>query len=107
MRILLDHCVPKPFKYELPGHDVSTAREMGWEALKNGALLDKAQSGGFEVFITVDQNIRYQQNLKNRGIAVCVLVGGGITIEKLSPLVPNLETLLPTIQPGVVYEVTL
>ena len=80
---------------------------MGWEALKNGALLDKAQEGGFEVFITVDQNIRYQQNLKNRAIAVCLLISDGITIEKLSPLIPNLETLLPTVQPGVVYEVTL
>jgi hypothetical protein len=107
VKILLDHCVPKPFKQELLNHEVSTAREMGWEALTNGALLEEAQRHGFEVFITVDQNIRYQQNLKDRSIAVCVLVSNGITIEKLRPLVPKLEMLLPGVTSGIVYEVTL
>jgi hypothetical protein len=106
VKVLLDHCVPKPFKNELPKHEVSTAREMGWEALKNGALLDQAQSNGFDVVITVDQNVRYQQNLTGRSIPVCVLTAGGITIEKLRPLVPALEVLLPTVQPGRLYQVT-
>jgi hypothetical protein len=105
VKILLDHCVPKPFKQELPRHEVSTAREMGWEALTNGELLEKAQGSGFEVFITVDQNIRYQQNLRDRSIAVCVLIGEGIMIEKLIPLVPKLEAILPAVQSGTVYEV--
>ena len=78
---------------------------MGWEALKNSALLDQAQSNGFDVIITVDQNVRYQQNLRGRSIAVCVLMAGGITIEKLRPLVPALEELLPAIQPGKLYQV--
>ena len=107
MKILLDHCVPKPLKQELLQHQVSTVREMGWEALKNGALLNEAQAKGFEVFVTVDQNIQYQQNLRNRSIAVCVLIADGITIEKLRPLVPELETVLLTVQPGMVYEVRL
>ena len=72
---------------------------MGWEALKNGALLDQAQSNGFDVMITVDQNVRFQQNLRGRSIAVCVLMADGITIEKLRPLAPALEELLPSVQP--------
>lgn len=80
---------------------------MGWEALRNGDLLEKAQGSGFEVFITVDQSIRYQQNLQNRSIAVCVLIGEGITIDKLIPLVSKLEAILPAVQLGAVYEVSL
>ena len=105
MKILLDHCVPKPFKYELSKHEISTAREMGWETLKNGELLEQAQSRGFEIVITVDQNMRYQQNLMGRSIAVCVLIALGITTEDLRPLVPALEELLSKIQPGMLYEV--
>lgn len=95
MKILLDHCVPKPLRQELLQHQVSTVREMGWEALKNGALLNEAQASGFEVFVTVDQNIQYQQNLRNRSIAVCVLIADGITIEKLAPLLPKLKNYYP------------
>lgn len=106
MKILLDHCVPKPFKHELPKHEVSTAREMGWEAVKNGKRLEQAQASGFDVVVTVDQNVRYQQNLKGRSIAVCVLFAGGITIDNLRPLVAALEELLPTVQAGKLYEIS-
>ena len=78
---------------------------MGWEALKNGELLEQAQSRGFEIVITVDQNTRYQQNLMGRSIAVCVLIALGITTEDLRPLVPALEELLSKVQPGRLYEV--
>ena len=91
MKILFDHCVPKPLRRELPKHEISTAKEMGWEALKNGKLLERAQASGFEVVITTDQNIRYQQNLIGRSIAVCVLIADGITVENLRPLVPGLK----------------
>ena len=79
---------------------------MGWEALKNGALLDQAQSNGFDVMITVDQNVRFQQNLRGRSIGVCVLMADGITIAKLRPLAPALEELLPSVQPGKLYQVS-
>jgi hypothetical protein len=105
VKILLDHCVPKSFKNELPQHEVTTAREQGWEALKNGDLLNQAQISGFDILITVDQNVRYQQNLSGRSIAVCVLIARGITIENLRPLVGELEKLLPTIQPGQLYQI--
>lgn len=105
MKMLFDHCVPKPLRHELKEHEVSTAKEMGWKGLRNGQLLEQAQANGFDVVITVDQNIRSQQNLKGRAIAVCVLVARGVTVEDLRPLVPSLERLLPTLKPGGLYEV--
>lgn len=95
----------KPFRKALPKHFVKTAYEMGWAGLKNGALLARAQDAGFEVLLTVDQNLRYQQNLKGRVIAVVVLIANGIDVEDLLPLVPALENTLAQIQPGQVYEV--
>jgi hypothetical protein len=105
LKILLDHCVPKTLKYELPEHEVNTAREMGWEALKNGRLLEQAEANGFEVVITVDRNIRHQQVLARRSVAVCVMLSSGITIEDLRPLVPALEHFLQKVQTGKYYEI--
>lgn len=105
MKILFDHCVAKPLKKEFPRHEIKTVREMGWQALKNGELLDQAQEAGFEVLLTVDQNLRYQQNLQGRSIAVVVMIAGGITLEDLRPLVPAVERTLVNVQPGQVYEV--
>lgn len=105
MKILFDHCVTKPLRRELSGHEVKLTGEMGWQRLKNGTLLDAAVAEGFEVFLTVDQNIRYQQNLAGRSIAVVVLSAGGITIDDLKPLLPKIERTLLTVQPGKLYEV--
>ena len=105
MKILLDHCVPRPFKNELPKHEVSTAKEMRWESLTNGELLREAEANGFEVLVTVDQNLRYQQNLVGSKISVCILVAQGITVEDLRPLVTPLEDQLTTARPGKLYEV--
>jgi hypothetical protein len=106
VKILFDHCVAKPLRKYLPGHEVKTTRQMRWEGLKNGALLAKAEEAGFDLLLTVDQNLRYQQNLSGRAIAVVVMIANGITVDDLLPLVPTLETVLPTIQPGQVYEVS-
>jgi hypothetical protein len=64
MRILLDHNTPAPLRYALLGHQVETAYERGWAELLNGHLLSEAESAGFELLITTDQGIRYQQNWK-------------------------------------------
>jgi putative transcriptional regulator len=66
MLILLDHNTPTPFRYALRGHVVVEAFERGWERLVNGILLDTAEAAGFELFVTADKNIRYQQNLSSR-----------------------------------------
>lgn len=73
MRILFDHSTPAPLRYALSGHLIVEAIERGWERLVNGTLLDEAEAAGFDVFITADKNIRYQQNLTGRKIAILVL----------------------------------
>jgi predicted nuclease of predicted toxin-antitoxin system len=72
MRVLLDACVPRPLRAFLPHHTVQTAQEMGWGRLKNGALLREAESR-FEALVTTDQNLKHQQNLIGRRIAILVL----------------------------------
>ena len=72
MRILLDECVPWPMRHLLTGHDCTSVQKQGWRGSKNGALLALA-AGKFDLFITSDQNIRYQQNLLGSTIAVLEL----------------------------------
>lgn len=72
MRILFDQGTPAPLRHELPGHTISTAYEEGWDRLENGALLQAAEAA-FDAFITTDQNLRHQQNLGGRRLAILVL----------------------------------
>ncbi len=72
MRVLLDECVPWPMRKVLVGHACTTAQRMGWDAITNGDLIRLAESE-FDVFVTSDQNIRYQQNLAGRRIAILEL----------------------------------
>ena len=99
MRVLLDECLPRKLKNDLPGHDVSTVPEMQWRGLKNGELLRLAQNT-FEVFITADQGIRYQQNLRGMNIAVIVLAAQNNQIETLRPLMPRVLAILNTVRRG-------
>ena len=73
MKVLFDHGRPAPLRRHLPGHEISTAYEMGWAKLSNGDLLAAAEAS-FDVFITTDQNLRYQQNLTGRRLAIVVLM---------------------------------
>ena len=104
MKILFDHCVPKPLMRHLPEHDIKTAYQMGWAALKNGKLLDAAQVE-FDALLTVDQNLMHQQNVAGRSIALIVLIARDNRVTTLLPLMPNLLDLLPLVEPGKVYEV--
>jgi hypothetical protein len=72
VKILLDECVDWRLARDIVGHDVRTARQMGWTTIKNGELLSLA-SGQFDVFVTVDRNLSFQQNLVSFSIAVLVL----------------------------------
>lgn len=101
MKILFDHCVDRRLRRHLPDHEVKTTYEMGWAAYKNGDLLTAAEAE-FPVFLTVDQNLPHQQNLKGRAIAVLVLVASSNQIDDLVPLVPEVESALQSIQPGTV-----
>ena len=73
MRILFDNGTPKPIARSLTGHEVAYARQIGWHQLRNGELLKRAEEAGYELLLTSDKNIRYQQNLSGRRIAIVVL----------------------------------
>lgn len=73
MKILFDQGTPVPLRRYLHQHSVETAAERGWSALENGELLATAENTGFDLLVTTDQNLRYQQNLSNRKIGIIVL----------------------------------
>lgn len=98
MRILIDECLPKKLKRELFGHTVFTVQEKGWAGMKNGELLSQAEKQ-FDVWVTADQNIESQQNLRRFDIAVVVLVAPRNQLEFLLPLMPQLHETLRNIQP--------
>ncbi len=75
MKILLDNNVPRLLRNNLPGHQVEVAVQFGWHTLSNGELMDRAESEGFQLLITADQRIPYQQNLSRRNIAVLIITG--------------------------------
>jgi len=106
MRILIDECVPRRLRQELPGHDVRTVHEMGWSGKKNGELLQLLAAAGFEVLLTVDQNIRHQQNLQAAGIGVLVLVAPTNRLADLVPLMPSARAALGSIKAGDVVGIT-
>jgi glutamate racemase len=73
MRILFDHGTPAPLRSSLTDHSIARTQDMGWDRLSNGELLTAAEQAGFELLLTTDKNIRYQQNLAGRKIAIVVL----------------------------------
>jgi hypothetical protein len=73
MKILFDNGTPKPIAISLSGHAITFARRIGWHELKNGELIERAEEAGYEVLVSTDKNIRYQQNLAGRKIALVIL----------------------------------
>ncbi len=99
MKVLLDECVPRKLRRELAGHEVLTVTERGWSGVKNGALLALAEAE-FEVFLTVDQNLKFQQNLKAFDIGVILLVARNNRLKTLVPLMPEVRGALEHIKAG-------
>lgn len=85
VKVLFDHNVPRKLRRVLQEHDVRTAVEMGWAELENGDLLRAADLAGFEVMVTGDENLSYQQNLEGRSLALVVLSTNNWNILKLEP----------------------
>ena len=104
MKILLDESVPRLLKLRLAQLNISTVQEMGWTGVQNGELLRRAEEH-FDVLITADRNLRYQQNLSGRKLAILVLPSNQVPL--VTRLVPVVETLLITIQPGAIVDVPL
>jgi hypothetical protein len=99
VRILLDECVDWRLSRDIVGHDVKTAHQMGWAAIKNGELLALA-SGHFDVFLTVDRNLSFQQDLVSLPIAVIVLQAKTNRLVDLRPLIPSLLSAIESVEPG-------
>ncbi|MFM2081436.1 MAG: hypothetical protein RL380_127 [Verrucomicrobiota bacterium] len=90
MKILLDECVPTQVRHALVGHEASTTQKQGWAGISNGQLLDAAELAGFELFILADKNLRYQQNLTTRRIAILELwTNHRPTLEKYFTLIAS------------------
>jgi predicted nuclease of predicted toxin-antitoxin system len=99
MRILLDESLPRRLSRALPDHSVSTVVEAGWSGVKNGRLLTLA-AARFDVFITADQNLQYQQNIAALPLAVIVLAAHDNRLPTLLPLVPDLPACLERLTPN-------
>ena len=104
MRVLLDECVPRGLRSELAGHEVKTIAEVGWAGVKNGALLERAVSQ-FDVLLTVDRNVEYQQNFAGLKLAVVVIEASSNDIAVLRPLVPAVLNAISNAKPGTVTHV--
>lgn len=104
MRVLLDESLPRPLAALLVGHEARTVAQVGWRGLENGTLLSQAAES-FEVVLTADQSIEFQQNLEALPVAVVVLVAESNRIESLAPLVPKILETLESLQPKTLVRV--
>ena len=105
MRVLFDQATPVPLRRFLEGHTVRTAAQEGWDRLRNGELLDAAEEAGFDVLLTTDKNMRYQQNLTGRKIAVILL--GRQQWPELRRHVRLVVAAVNAVVPGSYYELDL
>lgn len=100
MKIIIDECLPRKLKRELVGHDSRTVQEMGWSGIVNGSLLALIGEAGFDVFITVDRNMPYQQNLDILPCALMVLQTPSNSIGAILPHVPQILEKLSELSKG-------
>ncbi|HLO98142.1 MAG TPA: DUF5615 family PIN-like protein [Fimbriimonas sp.] len=107
MKVLLDHCVPRPFENVLAGHEAVHTSRLGWGHLENGKLLTAAEENGFEVMVTVDQNMPFQQVLAGRSICVILLKCHSNSIRALMPFGPVVAQALREVEQGTLVELSL
>ena len=106
MKILLDECLDRRLARDIAGHEVKTVPQMGWATIKNGELLTLAEKE-FDVFVTVDRNLSFQQHLPRYNIAVVVLRARSNRLQDLRPLVSKLLAVLPMAKHGEALWVSL
>ena len=104
MRILFDENVPRKLRQHLIGHSVSTVQEMGWATYKNGELL-KMANNKFDILLTVDKNLRYQNNFTGLNIGVITIVVKFIKLQNLIPLVPDILRKIDIMRLGQIISV--
>ena len=105
MRVLLDEQLPRQLAPYLVGHDARIVQQLGWAGLKNGELLKQAAAARFEIFLTSDQSLEFQQNLKNSRLFIVVLVAASNALEDLIPLVPAALAAMDKPRPGQVVRI--
>ena len=105
MKILFDHGTPRSIARSLSIHEVVRAAELGWHEIGNGELLRRAEEAGFDIFLSTDQNIRYQQNLKHRRIANVVLTDQQWPNVRLH--LPRIVAAVEAVTPGSYCEVQI
>lgn len=105
MRILIDECIDERFRNSLAGHDCQTARYAGLAGLKNGELHTAAESAKFDVFLTVDQGIEYQQNLANRNIGIIIFRVKSNRLNDMLPYVSSCLAHIASIRPGQIVRI--
>lgn len=106
MKILLDECLDRRLARDITGHEVKTVPQMGWATSKNGELLALAEKE-FDIFVTVDRNLSFQQHLPRYNIAIIVLRARSNRLHDLRPLVPKLLDMLPMARRGKALWVSL
>jgi hypothetical protein len=102
MRIILDECLPRRLLRDIPDHQITTVPRQGWAGVTNGVLLARIGSD-FDIFITMDSNIVYQQNLEGLQLCLIVLHGPNSRYETLQPLLPAIRSAIADAQPGSVF----
>jgi len=106
VRILIDECLDWRLGRALEGHDSSSVQKMGWSGIKNGRLLALAVENGFDVFLTGDRNLSFQQNNAKLRIAIIVLESKGIQLRYTLPLMAKVLVLLPNLKAGQIVNVS-
>jgi len=105
MKILFDQGTPQPLAGHLSGHSVETAGDLGWSQLENGDLLLAAEQAGFEVFISTDQNLKYQQNLAGRRLAIVILLS--TSWPRMQPHLPRIRQIVDSVTSGDYVEIPI
>jgi hypothetical protein len=105
MKILLDECIPRKFKYAMPDHECQTVPEAGLAGQKNGLLLSLAEAAGFHLFLTMDKGLQYQQNLAGRGVAILIVSARSNRLQDLLPHLEACRSAISSIRPGEVLHV--
>ncbi len=105
MKLLFDQGTPVPLRRFLPDHSVETAYEKGWNDIQNGELLARAEAEGFDVLVTTDQNLRYQQNLSKRRISIVVLLT--TSWPRIKAQAETIKQIIDNLPPGSYLEIPI
>jgi hypothetical protein len=105
VKVLLDECLPRDLRKHLVGHDCQTVPHAGLSGKANGELLALAEQTGWQVLLTMDRGMPYQQNLAGRSISLVVIRAQSNRLPDLLPLVPAILATLPSLKPGEVKQI--